>query len=99
MRLSDEATAVLIAHEARMKRLLGSPVTRSQCVEGLLALGAAAWDASEKTRFWSPGAVIERGEHELVKERLAIEARNASDSLQRKQDQEEARRAPAKKGS
>jgi hypothetical protein len=84
VRLSKEAMSALIAHEERMRRITGTDITRSQIVEGLLLLGTSVWDASERTRLWSPAQLIAEGEYQMAKELAAIESREGTISIDRK---------------
>lgn len=62
MRLSVNGVAAAKEHAARMEKLTGAAVSRSQAIESLMAVGALVWSAVERTGSWSPTALIDAGE-------------------------------------
>jgi hypothetical protein len=71
MRLSVHGVAAAKEHAARMEKLTGAAVSRSQAIESLIAAGALVWSAVERTGSWSPTALIDAGE------RVQADAMNA----------------------
>jgi hypothetical protein len=58
LRVSPEVMALVEAHQERLKRLNGSPFTKTQAITSLIEIGSLTWSATEKAAAFSPAALI-----------------------------------------
>jgi hypothetical protein len=66
MRLSGHGVGVVNAQRARMEKVSGAAVSRSQAVESLIAAGAQAWETVQRIGSWNVAKLVEAGVQDLT---------------------------------